>query len=249
MVFVLFSTNRIIKPYMKLRLLSIFTLFFVLSINAQIDSENKSFAIPAEEVDDPKEDNELIIQPEPKAEATPDNTENEVVLPKKEELPVRKRRNFSMVEKNNFRNPAELFEKKLQRTLKFRQQNERRNSGSQTTQYLGEFKTKSKRVNIIYRDHQYPDGDLIRVYVNGKVAQSRVLLETGYKGFFLKLDEGDNVIDFQALNQGTSGPNTAEFQVLNDQGFSISTNQWNLATGVKATITVIKQKDDNKTTN
>ena len=122
MVFVLFSTNRIIKPYMKLRLLSIFTLFFVLSINAQIDSENKSFAIPAEEVDDPKEDNELIIQPEPKAEATPDNTENEVVLPKKEELPVRKRRNFSMVEKNNFRNPAELFEKKLQRTLKFRQQ-------------------------------------------------------------------------------------------------------------------------------
>ncbi len=235
---------------MKLRLLSIFALFFALTINAQIDSENKSIAIPAVEVDDPKEDNELIIRPAQKAEATPEDTKNEVVLPKTEELPVvRKRRSVSMEDNNNFRNPAELFEKRLQRSLKFRQQNERRNNGSKTTQYLGEFKTKSKRVNIIYRDHQYPDGDVIRVFVNGKVAQPRVLLETGYKGFFLKLDEGDNVIDFQALNQGTSGPNTAEFQVLNDQGFSISTNQWNLATGVKATITVIKQKDDKKTTN
>ena len=247
MVFVLFSTNRIIKPYMKLRLLSILTLFFALTINAQIDIENKSIAIPAEEVDDPKEDNELIIRPAPKAEATPEDTKNEVVLPKTEEQPVvRRERNISMEKKNNFRNPAELYEKRLQRTLKFRQQDERRNnSGSQTTQYLGEFKTKSKRVNIIYRDHQYPDGDVIRVFVNGKVAQSRVLLETGYKGFFLQLDEGDNVIDFQALNQGSSGPNTAEFQVLNSQGFSISTNQWNLATGVKATITVIKEKDEN----
>lgn len=235
---------------MKLRLLSIFTLFFALTINAQIDSENKSIAIPAVEVDDPKEDNELIIRPAPKAEATPKDTENEVVLPKIEEQPVvRKRRSVSMEDNNNFRNPAELFEKRLQRSLKFRQQSEKRNNGSKTTQYLGEFKTKSKRVNIIYRDHQYPDGDVIRVFVNGKVAQPRVLLETGYKGFFLKLDEGDNVIDFQALNQGSSGPNTAEFQVLNDQGFSISTNQWNLATGVKATITVIKQKDDKKKTN
>jgi hypothetical protein len=245
MVFVLFSTNRIIKPYMKLRLFYIFTLFFALTINAQIDSENKSIAIPAEEVEDPKEDNELIIRPKPKAEAIPEDTENEVVLPKTEEQPVVKRPNFSIVKENKFRNPAELYEKKLQRSLKFRQQNEKRNNGSKTTQYLGEFKTKSKRVNIIYRDHQYPDGDLIRVYVNGKVAQPRVLLETGFKGFFLKLEEGDNIIDFQALNQGSSGPNTAEFQVLNDKGFSISTNQWNLATGVKATITVIKQKEDN----
>lgn len=230
---------------MKLRLLSILAFFFVLSVSAQLDSENKSIAIPAENIDDPKEDNELIIKPKPKAKAEPEAAKNELVLPKAEEQPVVKRPDFSIEKENKFRNPAELFEKKLQRSLKFRQESEKRNNGSKITQYLGEFRTLAKRVNVIYRDHQYPDGDLIRVFVNGKVVQSRVLLETGYKGIFLNLEEGDNIIDFQALNQGTSGPNTAEFQVLNDKGQTISMNQWNLATGVKATITIVKEKEEN----
>jgi len=217
----------------------------VLSISAQIDSESKSIAIPAAEVEDPKEDNELIVRPTEKSDATPDDASNEIVLPKTEELPVAKRKDFSIEKETKFRNPAELFDKQLKRSLKFKQENEKRNNGSTTTQYLGEYSTKAKRVNIIYRDHQFPDGDLIRVYVNGDVVQPRVLLETGYKGFFLNLKEGDNVIDFQALNQGSSGPNTAEFQVLDDKGKAVSINQWNLATGVKATITVIKEKEAN----
>jgi len=43
------------------------------------------------------------------------------------------------------------------------------------------------------------------------------------------------------LNQGESGPNTAEFQILDEHGNVISSNQWNLATGVKATIILIKE--------
>ncbi|WP_044397982.1 hypothetical protein [Lacinutrix sp. Hel_I_90] len=229
---------------MKLKLFFIVTFLFTLHISAQIDSENKSIAIPAEEVEDPKEDNELIVRPAEMDSPKPDETsENEVVLPETEALPVAKRKEFSITKDNEFRNPAELFQKQLKNALKLKEDRERKHNGSEVTQYLGEFSTKTKRVNIIYRDHQAPDGDLIRVYVNDDVVQTRVLLETHSKGFFLNLTPGNNIIDFEALNQGTSGPNTAEFQVLDAQGKVIVSNQWNLATGVKATITIVQEKE------
>ena len=49
-------------------------------------------------------------------------------------------------------------------------------------------------------------------------------------------------VDFEAINQGESGPNTAEFQVYDDKGQLISANQWNLATGFKASIILIKNE-------
>lgn len=231
---------------MKLRITFLFIIACAFSANAQIDSENKSIIIPAEAVDDPKEDNELIINPEPVIGATPVDSNTEVTLPKKEELPVAKRRDFTITNETKFRNPAELYQDKLKNALKLRPDEERRQNGSTVTQYLGEYSTSAVRVNIVYRDHQYPDGDLIRVYVNGEVVRERVLLETHFKGLFLKLKQGRNVIDFEALNQGSSGPNTAQFEVLDDKGIVISSNQWNLATGVKATITLVREEDSVK---
>ena len=58
--------------------------------------------------------------------------------------------------------------------------------------------------------------------------------------FKLDLKNGFNVVDFVALNQGTSGPNTAEIIVYDDQGKLVGTNRWNLATGVKATYIIYK---------
>ena len=55
------------------------------------------------------------------------------------------------------------------------------------------------------------------------------------------IPKGFNKIDFEALNQGTAGPNTAEFRVYDDQGLLVSANQWNLATGFKATIIIVKE--------
>ena len=45
-----------------------------------------------------------------------------------------------------------------------------------------------------------------------------ILLTEKAKGFKLDLKNGFNVVDFVALNQGTSGPNTAEIIVYDDQG-------------------------------
>jgi len=62
-----------------------------------------------------------------------------------------------------------------------------------------------------------------------------------FQGFDITLEKGFNKIDFQALNQGTSGPNTAEFKVYDDKGALISASQWNLGTGFKATIILVKE--------
>lgn len=108
-------------------------------------------------------------------------------------------------------------------------------------QALGDISTGSDFVNIKYRDHEYVDGDLIRVFVNGDIVQSRVMLGGSFGGFTLKLEEGINTIEFQALNQGTSGPNTAELHVYDEKGMIISAKEWNLLTGRKAVINVNKE--------
>ena len=96
-------------------------------------------------------------------------------------------------------------------------------------QFLGEIRNDGEYVNIILRDHEYPDGDLIKVEVNESVVMPAILLTEKAKGF-----------DFVALNQGSSGPNTAEIIVYDDQGKLVGTNRWNLATGVKATYIIYK---------
>ena len=110
----------------------------------------------------------------------------------------------------------------------------------QGDQFLGQFDTNSKFVNVIYRDHEYPDGDRIRVYLNDDVIRPNVLLTQGFSGFKVDLLEGINKLDFQALNQGESGPNTAEFHVYDDNENLVSANRWNLSTGSIATIIVVK---------
>jgi hypothetical protein len=107
-------------------------------------------------------------------------------------------------------------------------------------QFLGEIRNDGEYVNIILRDHEYPDGDLIKVEVNESVVMPAILLTEKAKGFKLDLKSGFNVVDFIALNQGSSGPNTAEIIVYDDQGKLVGTNRWNLATGVKATYIIYK---------
>ena len=107
-------------------------------------------------------------------------------------------------------------------------------------QFLGEIRNDGEYVNIILRDHEYPDGDLIKVEVNENIVMPAILLTEKAKGFKLDLESGFNVVDFVALNQGSSGPNTAEIIVYDDQGKLVGTNRWNLATGVKATYIIYK---------
>ena len=154
------------------------------------------------------------------------------------------KKEFSMFPEEEFGNPGELYTKQIDKNIEELKLNEKElalRNGSLVDQYLGDFKTNSKFVNVVYKDHGFVDGDIIQVRVNDDIIHPRVFLTGGFKGFKLDLQKGFNKIDFVALNQGESGPNTAEFRVVDDKGILVSQNQWNLATGVKATIIVMKE--------
>jgi len=110
-------------------------------------------------------------------------------------------------------------------------------------QDLGSFRTNSKSVNIICRDFQYPDGDRVTILINDIPIILNITLQRSYQKFNIPLEVGINKIAFKALNQGTSGPNTAAFKVYNDAGVLLSSKEWNLATGAKATIVIAKDKE------
>ena len=135
-------------------------------------------------------------------------------------LPVPVPNNFVVPRMNDFVSPKDAY---------------RRN------QNLGSFKTVSAVAKVRYRDAAYVDGDRVRVYLNGKVIQTEVVLDGEFKGFDITLEKGVNTIDFEALNEGFAPPNTAEFKVYDDKGGIISASQWNLGNGFKGTLTVEKE--------
>lgn len=107
-------------------------------------------------------------------------------------------------------------------------------------QHFGDFKSGSKFVRFLYRDHEYVDGDRVSVAVNDTIIHPNIHLAGEFQGFYIDLKTGFNKIDITALNQGTSGPNTAQFVMYDDNRQVISSNIWNLATGVKATVIIVK---------
>lgn len=110
-----------------------------------------------------------------------------------------------------------------------------------TSLELGKLETDSKTIRIICRDHSYVDGDRVKLYVNEVVIRRSITLEAGYYMIDIQLKDGFNRIDIEALNQGSSGPNTAEFKVLDEKGALLASKEWNILTGYIATLVVMKQ--------
>ncbi len=114
------------------------------------------------------------------------------------------------------------------------------NPSMRTNQELGKLSTTSKKIRIECRDHSYVDGDRVRVYLNEKVLYKNVGLEGSYFVINIDLEEGFNRIDIEALNQGSSGPNTAAFLVFDRNGYKLADKEWNMGTGQIATLVVMK---------
>ena len=178
------------------------------------------------------------------------NSENSLLNLKKKDNPFLKK--LDNKNKKNFFPDANVKEKKPERfinsndfylsRLNRKETESNKNINKfKVDQFLGEIRNDGEYVNIILRDHEYADGDLIKVEVNENIVMPAILLTEKAKGFKLDLKSGFNVVDFIALNQGSSGPNTAEIIVYDDKGKLVGTNRWNLATGVKATYIIYKQ--------
>ncbi|MFV8225843.1 hypothetical protein [Christiangramia aquimixticola] len=107
-------------------------------------------------------------------------------------------------------------------------------------QSLGSVVTQGRFVEVYCRDHQYIDGDKVQIFVNGELVEHSVNLTAAFRPVLVTLQEGFNSIQFVALNQGSSGPNTAELRVLSEKGEQLAKKEWNLLTGSKAELIVVK---------
>ncbi len=111
----------------------------------------------------------------------------------------------------------------------------------QRDEYLGDFNTKSEYVQILYRDHQTVDGDLIAIYRNEEVEREKLFLHGQLKKVQLALSPGFNKIDIVALNNGAGAPNTGHFIIYDDKGAIITDSKWGLAPGFKASFIIVKE--------
>jgi hypothetical protein len=238
-----FSHNKIelSNQFMKQFLVLLFSFFLVLNSYSQSEFNSKFKPIPPANVK-PKQKNEAAPLEAKLPKIVAPNILKETNIfgtkPKADQsFEIGKTTStFSMIIKDQFVKPGDLIRDKLNRKV----DNEdvvvfRRN------QDLGSFKTKSLIARVSYRDYGEVDGDQISVFLNGAQIASNIYLESFFKGFQITLVNGFNKIDFEALNQGRLGPNTAEFKVFDDKGTLISDSQWSLATGFKATIIITKE--------
>ena len=208
---------------------------------AQLDNETKSIAIGAKETNEVETPKMFSLEKSPEAIISGgiriernESLKNLGKTSAKKEVYFMKGEQFAQKSYDKLENKLnEQYSTSRDRELKPEYQND---------QYLGDFKSGSKFVRFIYRDHEYVDGDRIRVWINNEIAHPNIFLTGEFKGFYMDLEEGFNRIDIEALNQGSSGPNTAQFIIYDDQRNEISSNMWLLATGAKATVIIVKDK-------
>lgn len=206
---------------------------FSLPVLAQVDSRSGGIAIPKAKANTAIAPSTTTVSPDSPFAAKPDkktdfNYPKFSVGQKKEE--------FSMFQEEKFVNRSSEFADRV--NVEPEGESNEAFRGNQT---FGEVRSKSQFVQVMARDFGAEDGDRIKIMVNGTVVVDNIMLTNSFKGVQITLQQGFNKIDFEALNQGTSGPNTAEFRVYDDKENLVSNNQWNLATGFKASIMVVKE--------
>ena len=107
-------------------------------------------------------------------------------------------------------------------------------------QYLGDLEVDTDAIYIVCWDHMQPDGDRVRMTVNEILMADNLTLQTKPRKVRIDLNVGFNAVEILALNQGQSGPNTAAFEIFDDNNKLLKSNKWNLRTGSKANMVVVR---------
>lgn len=220
----------------------LFALTFSIAVFAQPDSGKKTVVIPR--IKDP----EVAVNKIPAKADTPRfkpmefsdsilDKDKPLTFPKEGKTPYQIGQT-TLKKPEQFANPYEIPKNALPKS-----HGDENTKVFRRNQSFGEYKTKSNSIRILCRDHMAIDGDVVKIYINNMVVAARVELIAGYKTIEIGLTSGFNKVEFEALNQGTSGPNTAEFSIFDDKGTVITSNQWDLATGFKGAVMIIKENE------
>ena len=147
--------------------------------------------------------------------------------------PFKKKSGVNMVQKSNLVQPTWTIKQKF---------GEDQTELAQFSQdyNLGNLTTKSKIIVIKCRDHEYVDGDRIKLMLNNAVIHPNITLKGDFFIIDVDLVEGYNTINFIALNEGTSSPNTAQLKVYDQDGNLLASNKWLIRTGYKASLSIFK---------
>jgi hypothetical protein len=231
-----------------------FILFFtVLTVSAQTEFNSGFKSIPTPKFSAKPKKTPLPENKDPQADKTdmpsiktPNVFDNTSITPKSKFQIGEQKSTFTMSTENDFANPGDRYvakmEKDLDKTLKAEGLKEGRGELVKKNISLGDFKTKSAYFIVKFRDFGAIDGDLVRVSSNDKIIQDQLFLDVNFKQVKIILSDGFNKLDFEALNIGSLGGNTAEIQVFDDKGVLITNDYWNnLAAGFKASIIVTKE--------
>lgn len=231
-----------------------FILFFtVLTVSAQTEFNSGFKSIPAPKFSAKPKKTPLPEIKDPQADKTdmpniktPNVFDNTSITPKSKFQIGEQKSTFTMSTENDFANPGDRYvakmEKDLDKALKAEGLKEGRGELVKKNISLGDFKTKSAYFIVKFRDFGAIDGDLVRVSSNDKIIQDQLFLDVNFKQVKIILSDGFNKLDFEALNIGSLGGNTAEIQVFDDKGVLITNDYWNnLAAGFKASIVVTKE--------
>jgi hypothetical protein len=227
--------GMIFKKQLTLLFSILVIVVFNTSINAQIESmrpknlgDDSSFNIPSI----PNSPNETFefINPQNEAEKF-EQTLNRIMQQQVAAQELKDLQNKGIVDKQKF------YEQRLQAEM-----DGITNKLPIIDQDLGGFSTQSEYITIICRDFGYPDGDIVSILVNNELTVRHIELTQSYQQFTIRLVEGMNIIDIVALNQGQYGPNTAAFMIFDESGNVLSSNQWNLATGAKASLSIARDE-------
>lgn len=215
---------------MKKTILISFFLMFTMSIYAQFDKKSKplKLELKLKTADDMPTDFSTDL-PSINFKSSLDKKDDSFlkkysILNKKE--PVKS----VLEQKNDFKNPGDEIKDKLNKEIA--------KEGNWEDVFFGKYVVNTPNIKIMAKDFADPDGDRVQMVLNGITIELSILLESYYKTYIVDLEEGDNLIDIIALNQGLAGPNTASFSIYDGNGRLITSNEWNLNTGVAAKFSI-----------
>ena len=215
--------------------------FFLLAFKANAQAEFGPKFKPIPPAKFPAAPKKKVIPPAELPKIEQPNVFNSPENPNKTSTTISKSNDVDMFPKEKFINVGEEYLKKMQKDVD-KTLNENNMPLLRRNFDFGQINTKSKYVIVRVRDFIYVDGDLLRIYQNATILKEQVFLGDSFTDIKILLGEGFNKLDFEALNTGTSGGNTAEIIIIDDQKKVLSKNYWdNLATGFKGTILLVKE--------
>ena len=88
-------------------------------------------------------------------------------------------------------------------------------SGGGASKDLTDVTVGRRDVTITVWDHGTEDGDIINIYLNGKVLKSKLRLTKKKQAFRVNLSGGQNRFEVEAVNEGSQSPNTATVEISN----------------------------------